>query len=140
MAEKAIEVVDGGAVDELRKLQDELRGHDRIVIEDGDGGEYTLRYPAKVVKEMEAGGITADTALNLLTKGTFSGAVEFVDRFVYPAFKTDQPKVTKAKVLEIFESVPDKQEFIRLLTGLFSVPMLALTTDPTETRAKFRLV
>ena len=43
-------------------------------------------------------------------------------------------------MIGIYEQLPDKGEFIQLLMGLFMQPTLALTTDPTETRMKFRLV
>lgn len=120
-------------------IREKLRGHDRMVIDDGEGNEYVVRYPAKVVKEMEAAGVTAESVSDILGAGTLTGVEDFIERFVLPGFKTEQPKMTKAKAVELFKAVPDKGEFIQLLIGLYSLPTLALTTDPTETRAKFRL-
>ena len=140
MAEKDFEVLNGGGegADALG-VMDKLRGHSSIVIEDEDGTEYTLRYPRKLVKQMEAAGITSQTVAAKMGDGTLTAMEEFVKEFVMPAFKADQPKIGFDTVLGVYEQLPDKAEFIQLLMGLFMQPTLALTTDPTETRMKFRL-
>ena len=67
--------------------------------------------------------------------------IEWVfDSFIVPAFHEAQPKMGKAKIRELWEGVEGKQDLISALIQLFMQPVLALTTDPTETRAKFRLV
>lgn len=137
MAEKKFEAVDGADAD---GIMDRLRGHGSIVIEDADGTEYTLRYPRKLVKEMEARGVTSQTVTEKMGDGTLTAMEGFIKDFVMPAFKTDQPKIGFDTVIGIYEQLPDKGEFIQLLMGLFMQPTLALTTDPTETRMKFRLV
>lgn len=125
--------------DDAQDVMERLRGHDSIIIEDGDGNEYTLRYPRRLVKKMEADGITARSVADGLSAGTLTAVEDFVRTFVMPAFKTDQPKMSFDEVLDIYEQVPEKNDFIQLLIGLYMQPTLALTTDPTETRVKFRL-
>lgn len=121
-------------------IMEQLRGHSSIVIEDGEGNEYTLRYPRALVKRMESKGITSQSVAALMGDGTLSGVEDFVKTFVMPAFVSDQPKIDFETVLDIFAQLPDKEQFIQLLMGLFMQPTLALTTNPTETRMKFRLV
>jgi hypothetical protein len=115
-----------------------VKGHDRIVVEDG-GEEYVLRYPLRTIREMEQSGVTPATAGEMLD-GTLTGAEEFVEKFVAPAFKAEQPKMKLEDVTRVWEDLPDKATVIAYLSALFSQPTLALTTDPTQTRAKFRLV
>lgn len=134
--EKTAEVAEDGAND----IMEQLRSHSSIVIDDGEGNEYTLRYPRSLVKRMEAKGVTSQSVADKMSGGTLTGVEEFVKTFVMPAFVTDQPKITFDMVIGIFEQLPDKQQFIKLLMGLFMQPTIALTTDPTETRMKFRLV
>lgn len=128
------------AAESANDIMEQLRGHSSIVIEDGEGNEYTLRYPRALVKKMEAKGITSQSVAEVMGDGTLTGVDDFIKTFVMAAFITDQPKITVEKVFEIFEQLPDKEQFIQLLMGLFMQPMLALTTNPTETRMKFRLV
>lgn len=111
-----------------------------ITISDGDGGEYTLRYPRRLVRAMDKKGVNAQTAAEKLGEGTLSAAEEFVETFVAPAFKADQPDMTLDEVTEVWESIPDKTEFIKALSELFSQPLLALIADPTETRMKWSRV
>lgn len=116
----------------------EVRGHDRIVIDDGER-EYVLRYPMRTIRQMEHDGVTPATAGEMLD-GTLTGAEEFVEKFVMPAFQAEQPGIKLDEVTRVWESVPDKATAIAYLSVLFAQPTLALTTDPTETRAKFRLI
>lgn len=111
-----------------------------ITLSDDEGNEYTLRYPRHLVREMDKKGINAQSAAEKLGKGTLSAAEEFVKDFVAPAFKAEQPDMTLDEVTEVWESIPDKTEFIKALSELFSQPLLALVADPTETRVKWSRV
>ncbi|MBY4798353.1 DUF5055 domain-containing protein [Collinsella sp. AGMB00827] len=126
--------------DKVVDFLERLHGHSKLIIEDADGTEYTLRYPRAVVKQMESNGMTADVVAEMASEATSLTTIErLIDEFVYPAFKSDQPKVNKDTVREIYRSIADKGEFLGLLIGLYTAPVRALTTDPTETRAVFRL-
>lgn len=118
----------------------DVDGHDRIVIEDSEGNEYTLRYTRRIVKDMEKRGITAQTASDMLSSATLTSMEKFVSEFIAPAFKADQPSIKTQKVLDIWAEVPEKEYLISLLMALFMQPMNSLLANPTETRAKFRLV
>lgn len=118
----------------------DIDGHDRIVIEDSEGNEYTLRYTRRIVKDMEKHGITAQTASDMLSSATLTSMEKFVSEFIAPAFKADQPSIKAQKVLDVWAEVPDKEYVISLLMALFMQPMNSLLANPTETRAKFRLV
>ena len=122
------------------EIAEQVKGHDRIVVEDSDGKEYTLRYTRKVVKEMEKRGVTAQRAADLLSTGTLTATEDFIRKFVAPALKTDQPKMTEDDVVDLWAEIDGKEMLIAYLVALFSQPMLSLVTNPTETRAKFRLV
>ena len=71
-----------------------IEGHDRIVIEDGEGKEYTLRYTRRIVKDMEKRGVTAERASEIISNATLTGVESFINDFVAPAFKADQPNLT----------------------------------------------
>lgn len=116
-----------------------IEGHDRIVIEDGEGKEYTLRYTRRIVKDMEKRGVTAERASEIISNATLTGVESFINDFVAPAFKADQPNMTKAEIVELWREIPEKDLFIAYLVALFNQPMTALIKNPTETRAKFRL-
>lgn len=122
------------------ELIERLHGHDRIEVEGDDGTKYTVRFTRERVMDMEDSGVTAQSSVRKMSDGTLSGVLSFVRDFVAPAFEEDQPGIEFEKVLAVYESLPDKDEFVSLLIGLFMLPTLTLTTDPTETRAKFRLV
>lgn len=128
-----------GAEDRTKELMDKVKGHDSVVIEDGDGNEWTLRYPRRLIKQMEERGVTSAAMADLLAKATLTSTEKFIEDFVLPAFKTDQPKMKLADVIDIYEALPDKNDFVTILIALFNQAMLSLTTDPTETRMKFRL-
>lgn len=120
---------------------EDIKGHDKIVIEDEETGtEYTLCYTRKMVKDMEKKGITSQYAVKMLSDGTLTSLDRFINDFVLPAFKKEQPKITFNDVLGIWEGIEDKQYMIALLVALFSQPMTALLENPTESRMKFRLV
>lgn len=124
-----------------KKTEDALpKKFSSIVITDGDGKEYTLRYPRELVRSMDKKGISVQAATEHLADATLSGAEEFIGAFVAPAFKTDQPDMTLDEITEIVESVPDKNEFFKAVTELFNQPLMALISDPTETRMKWSLV
>ena len=125
--------------EETMDILNRVKGHDRIVIEH-DGKEYTFRYPRSTVRDMERSGVTAQSAAQLLSAGTLIGVEEYIRCFILPGFKTDQPKMSGDDAVGLFEELPDKAEFIQLAASLFSAALTSLTTDPTETRAKFRLV
>lgn len=122
------------------EIMGEIDGRDRIVIEDGDGNEYTLRYTRRIVKDMERSGITAEKAADALKDATLTAVEGFITDFVAPAFRTDQPKMSKDEVIALWQEMPDKDVLIAYLIALFNQPMTALVKNPTETRAKFRLV
>jgi hemin uptake protein HemP len=126
--------------DESQGIVESVRGHDHIVIEDEDGTEYTLRYTRRLIKSMEAKGVTSQRVAEMLSDGTLTGAEDMLDRFVLPAFKVDQPDTTLDEVIGIWERLPDKQHAIAYLIGLYMQPTLAITTDPTKSRMQFRLV
>lgn len=123
-------------VDEIMKS---VEGHDRIIIEDEDGTEYTLRYTRQIVKQMEKAGVTSDKASALLDDATLTGVENFIVEFVAPAFKSDQPKMTKDEIISLWRDVSEKEVLIAYLIALFNAPMTSLLKNPTETRAKFRL-
>ena len=112
----------------------------KIVIEDNDGNEFELRYTTKQVRDMEKAGVTAKTISDHVSDPTLTNIEWVFDSFIVPAFHEAQPKMGKAKIRELWEGVEGKQDLISALIQLFMQPVLALTTDPTETRAKFRLV
>lgn len=133
-------ITDEQAVNRAREIHEEVKGHDSIVITDEDGTEYTLCYPRKTVKQMEAAGFSAAAASQLLSSGTLTGTEQYIEKFVMPAFKKHHPGIKLDDVIGIWERVSDKVELSIYLTALFMQPTLALTTDPTQTRATFRLV
>ena len=139
MAEKdtGFEVIDGTEAKDATGIMDRLRGHSSIVIEDADGTEYTLRYPRRLVKQMEAAGITSQAVAAKMGDGTLTAMEDFVKEFVMPAFKSDQPKIGFDTVLGIFEQLPDKAEFIQLLMGLFMQPTLAHLQTRKQTFTRY---
>lgn len=130
----------GGATEAFDSLAKRLEGHDRVVIEGEDGEEYTLRYPRSVVKRMEASGVTAKSVAAIIDDGTLSSVEKFITTFILPGLRVEHPKMTAAEAVDLYRALPDKAGFIELAIGLFMQPVLALTTDPTETKANFRLV
>lgn len=124
----------------VNEIMENVKGHDRLIIEDSDGKEYTLRYTRAIVKQMEKRGITADKAAEFLSNASLTNVEEFITKFVAPAFKSDQPKMTDDDVIALWCEIPDKQTLIAYLIALFNQPMTSLLENPTETRAKFRLV
>lgn len=132
--------MEDNAVINQDEIAEQVKGHDRIVVEDSEGKEYTLRYTRKVVKEMEKKGVTAQNAAELLSAGTLTATEDFIRKFVAPALKTDQPKMTENDVVDLWAEIDGKETLTAYLVALFSQPMLSLVTNPTETRAKFRLV
>lgn len=132
--------MEDNAVINQDEIAEQVKSHDRIVVEDSEGKEYTLRYTRKVVKEMEKKGVTAQHAAELLSAGTLTATEDFIRKFVAPALKTDQPKMTENDVVDLWAEIDGKETLIAYLVALFSQPMLSLVTNPTETRAKFRLV
>lgn len=124
----------------FEELQEQMRGHDSIVVTDEDGAEYALRYPRATVKAMEAKGVTAQTAVECFSEGTLTGAERFVKTFFLPAFKAECPKVTEEAAFGIWRRVEGKQDLIALLTILFTQAVTSLVSDPTTGgRAKFRI-
>lgn len=123
------------------KALEDIKGHDKIVIEDEETGtEYTLCYSRKMVKDMEKKGITSQYATEMLSNSTLTSLEKFISDFVLPAFKKEQPKITFNEVLGIWKGIEDKPYMIALLVALFNQPMTALIENPTESRMKFRLV
>ena len=126
---------------EFEKLVAEVGTHDRIVLEDGDGNEYTIRYPRATVRKMEAAGTTMQSVTQALSDGTLAGAESFVREFVLPGLKCDQPKMTFEEALALWETIPDKDKVISYMGVLFTQGVRAITANPiTESRMKFRLV
>lgn len=138
-SEVIAEKQDEKAQDDFAAMRKKMAGKTSIVLS-YDGVDYTLKFPRAVVKEMEAEGITADSIIDMSSVATLTGQEYFIEHFVARAFETEQPDLELDKVIEIYASCADKQELMQYLIMLFMQPILALTTDPTKTRAKFRLV
>lgn len=133
------EVIAENQQSEFDKMREKMRGHSSIVISYGDKS-YTLRFPRQLVKSMEAEGIDADAIPTMAAAQTLAGQDEYVEKFLKRAFETEQPEITTEEVIEVWENLGNKAEITTYLVLLFMQPILALTTDPTKTRAKFRLV
>ena len=126
---------------DFEKIVEEVGTHDHIVIDDGDGNEYTIRYPRAVVRKMESDGTTIESVQEELAEGTLHGAERFEKDFVLPGLKSDQPKITVDEALELWEAIGDKETLISYLSVLFTQGVRAITGNPiTESRMKFRLV
>lgn len=128
------------ATDEYTKAVAEVGTHDRIIIDDGDGNEYVIRYPRSVVRRMESNGVNMEAAAEHLSRATLSDAEWYVKNFVLPGLKVEQPKMTFDDAEALWESVPDKETVILYLSVLFTQGVRAITTNPTETTTSFRLV
>lgn len=128
------------ATDVYTKAVAEVGTHDRIVLDDGDGNEYVIRYPRSVVRRMEANGVNMDAAAEHLSHATLSDAEWYVKNFVLPGLRVEQPKMTFDDAEALWESVPDKDTVILYLSVLFTQGVRAITTNPTETKTSFRLV
>lgn len=138
MATKA-KATESQDVKDFNDLREKMAGHSSIEIE-YDEEKYILKFPRELVKQMEQDGITADSIMDMASATTLTAQEEFIKNFVMKAFVTEQPDIELDKVIEIYEGLGGKQELLSYLVILFMQPILALTTDPTKTRAKFRLV
>lgn len=129
------------AKSEFDKMVEEVGTHDHIVIDDGGGNEYVIRYPRAVVRDMESNGTTIESVQEELTEGTLAGAEQFVKDFVLPGLKSDQPKITFDEALGLWEGIGDKEKLISYMSVLFTQGVRAITGNPiTKSRMKFRLV
>ena len=128
------------AGNEAKELLDRLGGCSAIVLTDVNGVEHRGRDTRRLVKEMEADGVTADAAIRMFDSGTLTGIEEFLERFAYPAFRAEEPGLGFDEFVEVWECQEDKTGLIETLILLFSVPSISLVQDPTGTRQKFRLV
>ncbi|WP_278591854.1 hypothetical protein [Olsenella uli] len=141
MAETTDKHMETTSETEFERLVKEVGERDHIVIDDGEGNEYTIRYPRAVVRKMEADGVSLQTVTEDLSSGTLTGSERFVREFVLPGFKAEQPRMTFDNVLAIWEQLPDKGTLISYLSVLFSQGVRAISGNPTkESRMKFRLV
>lgn len=107
---------------------------------DYEGETYTLRYDNATILEMESKGVTAQKISDEAGSLTLTGMEWLLENLIVPAFKLDQPEVTSEQVHEIWDGLDGKDELLGALVELFMQPIIAITTNPTETRAKFRLV
>lgn len=105
-----------------------------------EGETYTLRYDNATVLNMESKGVTAQKISDEASSMTLTGMEWLIDNLIAPAFKLEQPDMTSEQIHEIWDGLEGKDELLSALVELFMQPIVAITTNPTETRAKFRLV
>ncbi len=118
-----------------------LNGKTSVSVTDENGVEFVAKYPRKLVRDMQRDGVTVEKVQEYLSDGTMDGVETFLEKFVLPAFNVEQ-KVTLEQLEDLFEGLEDPSEFIEVLMALYSLPVYSLLgkKDPTQTRAKFRLV
>lgn len=105
-----------------------------------EGETYTLRYDNATVLNMESKGVTAQKISDEASSMTLTGMEWLIDNLIAPAFKLEQPDMTSEQIHEIWDGLEGKDELLSALVELYMQPIVAITTNPTETRAKFRLV
>lgn len=125
--------------EDFDKLLEAVNGHDHIELEDADGKVWKFGYNRAIVRKMEHDGFNPDDVAKL-GGNKLTDMEKFWKEFAFPAFKNYQPKGTEEEFWKVIESVPDKAEFTEYLLALYMQPILSITTNPTQSRMKFRLV
>lgn len=123
---------------EAEDIYEQVKGHDSLVL-DIDGEEYTFTYDRQTVKEMEADGFDVNDATDF-NASSYTRLSEFILGLVKPGLRKHHPELSDDDILALWEKVPEKDTVIQYLVALYMQPALAITTNPTQSRAKFRLV
>lgn len=88
------------------------------------GKEYTLEFTRRTVTEMERKGFV----IGELTEKPMSTLPELFAG----AFLAHHREIKRKTVDEIFETIPEKQEFIGKLAEMYSEPLEALFEEPEK--------
>lgn len=121
-------------------IMNEVQGHDHIEVEDEDGKVWKFGFDRALVRKMERDGFNVTDVTSNVTGGSLTEIEDFYRKFFLPAFKKYQPKATEDEFFRVIAGIPDKNEFISYMVALYMQPVTAITTNPTHSRMKFRLV
>lgn len=83
--------------------------------------DYTLEFTRDSVRTMETGGFD-------ITK-VDSMPVTMIPKFIFGAFRANHPSVKMDKVNEIYKTIKNKEQFIKLLGEMYQETVETLTTD-----------
>src|SRR5574344_1244726 len=92
------------------------------------GEEYKLEYSKNAIKIIEAQGFDVN---NFLDKPMTNIELAFTGAFI-----KNHPKISTAKVSEMLESCPNKQELVAALIQMINEQYSGLTEEPTEEDSK----
>lgn len=126
--------------DGFQEMMDAVSGHDHIEVEDEDGNVWKFGYDRALVRKMEHEGFKVEDAMTKFTGSSLTDVEDFYRRFFLPAFRKYQPDATEDEFFAVVASVPDKEKFIGYMTALYMQPVTSITTNPTRSRTKLRLV
>ena len=92
----------------------------KIIIEDGQGNEYTLEYNRRSVERMERSGFKLDVEFpNTMITQLFQGA-----------FLMHHKGMTPDRIREIWDAQTNKEKLLEALTKLYTKPLNALMENP----------
>ena len=101
---------------------------------DAGGKKYVLEYSRAVVKAMEAGGFSVESAESM--------PVTMTETLVLGAFEMHHPAMTDEERLAVWAELPKEsggQSLLQALVRLYMAPINSLMADPTTTTATWTL-
>jgi len=94
--------------------------------------QYILEYNRKAITLLEEDGISVND-IEDLSRGKCKKQITLTTKLIHRAFFKNHPDVSEDFALEIFESIPNKQDFIAAIIVLYSEPIISLFENKGET-------
>ena len=94
-----------------------------------DGEDITLEYTKATVKWMEQNGIVAkdiDEKTNTILPALFAGA-----------FRANHRRMSRAKIDEIWDTIPNKDDFLAKLAEMYYEPIEQLMKEPETKKTEW---
>lgn len=132
MAESKLrEATDEEMAEDAIATATEATEHTKAIVE-LDGREYTLTFTRTTVKKMERDGFNV-ASIDMMPATA-------IEALVVGAFEAKHPSMTAKQRLDVWQTMPHKDELMPALVELYMAPINSLVADPTEATGSWKLV